>query len=349
VIKHDIFQSGEPVGRMSSKGVRSPSTQPSLARESPMGGLPAMEDEEDFFKFSSDDCSDTGLSGEETDDASENECYQNTEYSQFTEIKEQMYQDKLAHLKRQLQQLAEGTHADWLRKVKRLDQQYKERMRINSVVKELELEMVEEDYQNEKKNAAREFEEKKVYLKEQLIVQLEDKQRMIEQERTSMELTGDSMELKPVITRKLRRRANEPSNGNGYARYGPGEKRRKIQPGGLSYLLEEREVEDDLRIINKTLAQSSKSSALSPPPAAAAPTFARDARIEDGKLFYEKRWFRRGQTIYVEGKDGSSYGATISAIGSDAIWVRRVEDSSKVSIYLSQLNKGKFQLKRRAQ
>ena len=42
--------------RMSSKGVRSPSTQPSLARESPMGGLPAMEDEEDFFKFSSDEC-----------------------------------------------------------------------------------------------------------------------------------------------------------------------------------------------------------------------------------------------------------------------------------------------------
>ena len=36
--------------------------------------------------------SDTGLSGEETDDASENECYQNTEYSQYTEIKEQMYQ-----------------------------------------------------------------------------------------------------------------------------------------------------------------------------------------------------------------------------------------------------------------
>ena len=39
--------------------------------------------------------SDTGLSGEETDDASENECYQNTEYSQFTEIKEQMYQVRI--------------------------------------------------------------------------------------------------------------------------------------------------------------------------------------------------------------------------------------------------------------
>ena len=39
--------------------------------------------------------SDTGLSGEETDDASENECYQNTEYSQYTEIKEQMYQVRI--------------------------------------------------------------------------------------------------------------------------------------------------------------------------------------------------------------------------------------------------------------
>lgn len=314
-----------------------------------------MEDEEDFFKFSSDDCSESGGSEEETDDASENECYQNTEYSQYTEIKEQMYQDKLNHLKRQLTQLAELTHPDWIRRMKRLDQAYKERMRINAVVKELELEMVEQDYLNEKKNSAREFEDKKVYLREQLIVQLEDKQRMIEQERTSMELTGDSMELKPVITRKLRRRANEPTNGNGY-RYGPGEKRRKLQPGGLNYLLDDKEVEDDLRIINKTLVQQGPKTTGTPPHSGSAgsgssssPSFSRDARIEDGKLFYEKRWFRRGQTIYVEGKDGSNYGATISAIGADAVWVRKAEDNTKVSIYLSQLNKGKFFLKRRAQ
>jgi hypothetical protein len=26
----------------------------------------------------------------------------------------------------------------------------------------------------------------------------------------------------------------------------------------------------------------------------------REVRIENGKLFYEKRWFRRGQTVHVE-------------------------------------------------
>jgi len=321
----------------------------------------AQEQDEDldYLKFSSD--SDIGLSpGEETDDASENESYQHREYSQFTEIKEQMYQDKLNHLKKQLTQLAEGTHPDWVKRLRKLDQQLKERMIINTVVKELELEMAEQDFLIEKKNVVKEFEEKKVYLREQLLSELEEKQKMIELERTSMELTGDSLELKPVTTRKLRRRANDGLGntlcGSGF-KYGPGEKRRKQAPPTLKCLLEDKDIEDDLKIINKTLSLSATSNnikkELDPSGTnsnlrSSSPNFARDARIEDGKLFYEKRWFRRGQTVWVEGKDGN-YGATISAIGSEAIWVRKSEDNSRVSIHLSQLNKGKLGLKRRAQ
>jgi len=125
----------------------------------------------------------------------------------------------------------------------------------------------------------------------------------------------------------------------------------------LKCLLEDKDIEDDLKIINKTLSLSATSNnikkELDPSGTnsnlrSSSPNFARDARIEDGKLFYEKRWFRRGQTVWVEGKDGN-YGATISAIGSEAIWVRKSEDNSRVSIHLSQLNKGKLGLKRRAQ
>ena len=73
-------------------------------------------------------------------------------------------------------------------------------------------EMVEQDYINEKKASAREFEEHKVYLREQLIAELEEKQKLIETERHNMELTGDSTELKTISTRKLRKRNNEPSS-----------------------------------------------------------------------------------------------------------------------------------------
>merc|ERR1719189_2245323 len=263
-----------------------------------------------------------------------------------------MYQDKLAHLKKQLQQLADGSHPEYIKKIKKLDTGIKERLFINTVIRDLELEMAEQDFLTEKKNVVKEFEEKKVYLKEQLLSELEEKQKQVEIERTSMELTGDSLELKPVSTRKLRRRVND-GLGNSLCGNGFKEKRRKQAPPTLKHLLEDKEIDDDVKIINKTLSLGAASSSIKKEfeggvgLRSATPTRI-EARIEDGKLFYEKRWFRRGQTVWVEGKN-DSYGATISAIGSEAIWVRRTEDSAKVSLHLSQLNKGKFTLKRRAQ
>ena len=40
-----------------------------------------------------------------------------------------------------------------------------------------------------------------------------------------------------------------------------------------------------------------------------------DCRVVEGKLFYEKRWYRRGQSIVVEPRQGDKYPAMISAIG----------------------------------
>jgi Sin3 histone deacetylase corepressor complex component SDS3 len=44
-----------------------------------------------------------------------------------------------------------------------------------------------------------------------------------------------------------------------------------------------------------------------------------ETRIEDGKLLYEKRWFHRGQSVFVEGRDLPKFPANISAIGNDMV------------------------------
>lgn len=44
-----------------------------------------------------------------------------------------------------------------------------------------------------------------------------------------------------------------------------------------------------------------------------------DTRIEDGKLLFERRWYHRGQPVYVEGKDISTYPAIITAIGIESV------------------------------
>lgn len=69
------------------------------------------------------------------------------------------------------------------------------RLRLNDLWRDIETEWVERDYAAEKRLAAREFEEKKKELKENLLIELEEKKKIIEQERYTLELTGDSMEV----------------------------------------------------------------------------------------------------------------------------------------------------------
>uniref|UniRef100_A0A674NNX7 SDS3 homolog, SIN3A corepressor complex component n=1 Tax=Takifugu rubripes TaxID=31033 RepID=A0A674NNX7_TAKRU len=107
-------------------------------------------------------------SEEDTEDASETDLAKHDD-DDYVEIKEQMYQDKLASLKRQLQQLHEGTLQEYQRRMKKLDQQYKERLRNADLFLQLETEQVERNYVKEKKAAVKEFDDKKVELKENLI------------------------------------------------------------------------------------------------------------------------------------------------------------------------------------
>lgn len=303
----------------------------------------------------------------------------------------------------------------------------------------------------------------------------EDRRKMIETERATMELTGDSVDVKPTITRKLRRRPNEPLPVP--------EKRRKPTTGQLVLLLDEKEVENDLKLISRgkatqamrnhqqqqqqqqqqqangsasgssnshsqmssaattasngtavgqqsnsvapsttptpastpslvsnsyqmtsscnsstsvtaapaaptvtsneltlALPQQQQSTPPAPQPAAVSPAQPTnppppppsstttngqqptstsqqqqnnnqplvETRIEDGKLLYERRWFHRGQPVYVEGRDIQRFSANISAIGSEAIWVKKTTDGQKVRIFTNQLSRGKVSIKRRA-
>lgn len=56
-------------------------------------------------------------------------------------------------------------------------------------------EVVDREYIAEKKAAAKEFEEKKIELRENLLNDFEEKRKLIESERHSMELNGDSIEV----------------------------------------------------------------------------------------------------------------------------------------------------------
>uniref|UniRef100_A0A3Q3IDA6 SDS3 homolog, SIN3A corepressor complex component n=1 Tax=Monopterus albus TaxID=43700 RepID=A0A3Q3IDA6_MONAL len=274
-----------------------------------------------------------------TEDASETDLAKHDE-DDYVEIKEQMYQDKLASLKRQLQQLQEGTLQEYQKRMKKLDQQYKERLRNADLFLQLETEQVERNYIKEKKAAVKEFDDKKVELKENLIAELEEKKKMIENEKLTMELKTDSMEVKPIMTRKLRRRPNDPVPIP--------DKRRKP----LNYLLTDEQIMEDLRTLNKLKSPKRPVSPSSPEHIPTTPmenpSQRYEARIEEGKLYYDKRWYHKSQAIYLESKDNTKISCVISSVGTNEIWVRKTSDSTKMRIYLGQLQRGAFVIRRRS-
>lgn len=44
-----------------------------------------------------------------------------------------------------------------------------------------------------------------------------------------------------------------------------------------------------------------------------------EIKIEDGKLLYERRWFHRGQPVFVEGKDIPRFPGIISGISNEIV------------------------------
>lgn len=273
-----------------------------------------------------------------------------------------MYQDKLANLKKQLEEVTRGSHPELLRRHKQLERQYHERLRLNNYYRDYLIECVEKDYILEKNAAVKEYEEKKSDLKENLLADFEDKKKLIETERTSMEII-ESSELRQTITRKLRRRPNDPVPVT--------EKRRKPGSGpgsGLVLMLDEKDIDYDLKLIsrgksiitNNNMRNYSQNSSMMNANSSMSLMMGYsgnnhndihqvETRIEDGKLLYERRWFHRGQAVYVEGTEVSKFSANISAIvGNDVIMVKRASDNSKFRIYLHQLSSGKISIKRRA-
>lgn len=226
-----------------------------------------------------------------------------------------MYQDKLSNLKKQLEDVSGGSHPELLRRHKQLERGYHERLRLNNYYRDYLIECVEKDYILEKNAAVKEYEEKKSDLKENLLADFEDKKKLIETERTSMEII-ESSELRQTITRKLRRRPNDPVPVT--------EKRRKPGSGpgsGLVLMLDEKDIDYDLKLIsrgksimsNNSLRNYSQNSSMMSNSSMNSSIMMGyssnnhndihhvvETRIEDGKLLYERRWFHRGQAVYVE-------------------------------------------------
>eukprot|EP00116_Pleurobrachia_bachei_P005933 sb/3466195/ len=330
----------------------------------------------------SDDCIDLGVdSSEDTEDASETDQRPAEEGPPIvteikTEEKTSSVHEKVHNLRDLLRQLQSGTLPGYLSRLAKLEAQHKERIQKCHVDKEIELQMIDEKFQRESKRLKDDFDHKKVTLKENLLSSLEEKKKMIEAEHNAAELNGaplDNFENRPSFTRKLRRRQNDPDKDDG--------KSNKPPSPAINFLLSDAEIEEDLLqsvfeefynksnsryiLIRLSFVNSSSPRQILPPHKAerlrerkANLSFCEetehrerpvtDIKVEDGRLYYERKWYGRYQNVFVESREQGKLPAVIQSICSSDIVVKKITDMTKLKITISQLQKGKFTLKRRS-
>ncbi|XP_065320739.1 sin3 histone deacetylase corepressor complex component SDS3-like isoform X1 [Gordionus sp. m RMFG-2023] len=98
-----------------------------------------------------------------------------------------------------------------------LEKEHEERIKLSKEIYNQKCVDIFEEHKQMGENAYKEYEEKKIYLKRNLIKQLEENKKLALQECQNMELNQESTDIKPVYTRRIlrRRTANDlPYNGN---------------------------------------------------------------------------------------------------------------------------------------
>ena len=146
----------------------------------------------------------------------------------------------MANLKKQLQQLKDRVHPEYLKRIKKVEISNRDRLRLNMIQRDHLYQIAENDYINDKKLAQREFEDKKIDLKDSLLNDLEERRRMVEVEKNTLDLNSDVTEAKTAMSRKLRRRANDPLPLP--------DKRRKNTATNIITLLDDRDIDMDLKM-----------------------------------------------------------------------------------------------------
>lgn len=121
---------------------------------------------------------------------------------------EDVYGNRVAHIQNQLEQLKNRTHPDYVSIREEVEAWYEEQKQRIQILHEHKIDTIYSEYTKESEACKRDCEHEKKRIQAYLVSLCEELKRRLEHDKKNIELTpsGDILELKPAVTRKLRRR-----------------------------------------------------------------------------------------------------------------------------------------------
>ncbi|XP_055520743.1 breast cancer metastasis-suppressor 1 homolog isoform X1 [Leucoraja erinacea] len=275
---------------------------------------------------------------------------------QFTDLKEQLYQERLSQVEAKLDEVIAGKATEYLEPLAVLQTNMKIRSEVAGVYKDLCLEVIRNRYECELQGARQHLESEKLLLFDNMQNELLERIQRLEEDKQSIDITSEWW--------------NEEARGKRNKKkcdiLKPEKKKKAASVSGpyIVYMLRDIDILEDWAAIKKAKAvinqQKRKSDGtgseathgkkgkisaqlLSDSVLPKQEKHVYVAKCEDGRLFYEGDWYSKGQSIILEMKDETPAHAMITAVSTGEVWLRR-SDGSKTKLYISQLQKGKYSI-----
>ncbi|KAM6201985.1 breast cancer metastasis-suppressor 1-like protein [Rhynchocyon petersi] len=259
---------------------------------------------------------------------------------QFTDLKDQLYKERLSQVDAKLQEVIAGKAPEYLEPLATLQENMQIRTKVAGIYRELCLESVKNKYECEIQASRQHCESEKLLLYDTVQSELEEKIRRLEEDRHSIDITSELWNDE-LQSRKKRKDPFSPDKKK------PVVVSAKItltfQRPYIVYMLQDLDILEDWTTIRKAMATLGPHRVKTEPPVKLE-KHVHSARSEEGRLYYDGEWYIRGQTICIDKKDECPTSAIITTINHDEVWFKR-PDGSKSKLYISQLQKGKYSIK----
>uniref|UniRef100_A0A671VFL1 BRMS1 like transcriptional repressor b n=1 Tax=Sparus aurata TaxID=8175 RepID=A0A671VFL1_SPAAU len=308
-------------------------------------------DEEDTVSSSVSEDGDSSEMDDEDCERRRMECLDEmtTLEKQFTDLKEQLYKERLSQVDIKLQEVMAGCAQEYLEPLANLQENMQIRTKVAGIYRELCLESVKNKYECEIQAACQHWESEKLLLFDTVQSELEEKIRRLEEDRHSIDITSE------LWNDGLHSRKNKKKDP-----FCPVKKKKPVVMFSrhfcvypsltalsrpyIVYMLQDLDILEDWTAIRKAMASLGPHRVKVDVPAVKPDRHHHVARSEDGRLFYDNQWYCRGQAICINRKDEYPTSAIITTVNNDEVWFKRL-DGTKSKLYISQLLKGKYTIK----
>ncbi|XP_060069933.1 breast cancer metastasis-suppressor 1-like protein-A [Ylistrum balloti] len=222
-------------------------------------GEEEMEQETPDSDKSSEDESELGSMDEDESELDEEECERRkNEFlddmidleRQFTDLKEQLYKERMGQYEAKLEEVKAGRAIEYLNPLAELQDNMRIRIQVSGILKEYRKISIQNKYESEELATRQNMESEKDILFDTVKQDLEEKIRRLEEDRHNIDISSDLWNESQFM--KKNKKNKDPSN--------PDRRKKPVTVAGpyIVYLLKDVDIIEDWTAIKKALKQNQK-------------------------------------------------------------------------------------------